>query len=1265
MSISFRPINNSDKKRMAPSENSIIKSSPMTRLEKAGTLPGNVVSNQIFGTANHSNDPDSINKEYEDKYTRVGYIELTKSVLNPFLAGRKAPVWRSILGMTENDIMPIINGDMLFDLQENHRVRLSEIGTKPFDSKRYIYGTDYLLKLLDEVDLEQRLNSILYATFIKPVLTKEEIGLYENGMISIGTIRQFEPSRLIEVFEGDIEGWFYGNFYLDMSDSDLSLDRREEIAESLGDNIVNADIVELKQFPIISVITSLMENEGKDILKSQILNYVFVLPYGYRPTIENRVDALTSQYNKLAAANLDLRDILQQYNPTTYAVMNKYKEVVQLVRNIFIGDDQVIAMHRLKDYKSLSDTITGKEGLMRGRMQGARVDNSGRAVITCDPEMPIDTIGVPRKMLYKIAEPAVIKGLRKYQSEESQQINFKNKNLTTFSTTSSKEKHGITYEEYVDKWFEEQDRYGIPGRQPTLFYLGMQAFKIKPVDGDAIVLSPLVVMPFNADFDGDQMHFNMPITPKAVKEVKERMSFTNNIRYPKNGEITVVTRHEIIYGLWVCSTKKTGSNPVNRSTADISAIGESLGLPVNHGLHRLVYDAVCKQRINVYDMVTINGRTITAGLAALEYAMYGGFTSDALEKAINKKGKITSSMITKLLTEAYPNNNTSFLNAINRIVKLGFSVARIWPPNISTIVPKEIEDFISNEVRSFNERVIAREELLNIGLEIESEYTTYFNNEWNKLRKTVTNYLLDNLDKDNGYISMFLSGGKGNESNIQQIFGIKGRVQKNDITSFNSIISGNYAGQLTGLEHFVTAYGSRRGIADKVLATAKPGYLSRKLEHAGCITSITYEDCGTTEGMEFSLEDIVPFIEQSQISKYGVKPDDNDATFYKRNETRTQLLAARDYLAKIIEGRYCVDTNGESVLIKNNNDAISFINKHWGYYDRETDEFNMPVDNGIVKMRSPVYCECPCCRKCYGRDIAAGKPLPDIGRPVGFIAAQAIGEPGTQMTMKNFQKGGVVSDANLTSSFELIEDYFELHDFSKKKRNKRGVYSYDVISPVTGYVKEQHLGNGSKLIMVTRTNDPDDRKNLIPGTRKIIVHSNTRLKKKVNRGDSFQEIQGNLNMKEVLKYRGYDKAASYLCLNLHNIFETQDVDFKHFETIVAGMTCGILISGIDSIETNNPIPYGKDSKFKAGALITRPEYYYGAINKTPVLPNWTIVGLKNLPKFKADFIESILMENMDSYIPRAILMNPNDSMTNPITLTAFGLPIGIGSDLKG
>lgn len=1285
MSVYLRPINHTDKRLMAPSEASVIRSSPIASLDSVRNEGYNVVSASIFDRINRSNVENASDREYEDRYTRVGYIELTKKVLNPFLAGRKAPVWRAILGLKENDMMNIINANVLFDLETEEEVKLASIGTSVFDIERYLFGADYLCYLLDKVDVKHKIESALFGTFVAPCLSSKELKMIDDGL-SWGEIVKIPDNKLHEIVEGKMDGWLYSNYAIDLSSSDFTEARQREIYDQIADKTLSVDITHLDQFPLISLLISMDKPDGKDKLKSQIMDYLFVLPYGYRPTIDKRVDPLTSQYNKLVNVNLELRDILDQPRPTCFTVLNKYREVVSYIRNIFIGDENIIKSQRLKDYKSISDMITGKEGLMRNRMQGARIDYSGRGVITCDPDMPIDTIGVPKKLLYKIAEPGIIKGLRDYQVDGTGTKPFKNKNLTSYSSLDPSRQEVITFEEYAEKWFKEKDRYGVPGRQPTLFYLGIQAFKVIPVEGDSIILSPLIVMPFNADFDGDQMHFNMPVTPKAVKEVKDRMAFHNNLRYPKNGEPTVVVRHEINYGLWIASIMREDERAKNWSSSDIASVGETFELKNNTGAFNTIYEAVCRQVMNVYDIVELpGGRKTTAGIAAIEYALYGPHTHGNLEESLDEhyaqkieaakaKGKelpynkrgLTSKIVTKLMKKFYGDNSKQFLNAINRTVRLGFKVAKIWPPNLSTVVDPSIRAYIKSKLETFNEDILQREYLLDIGIEIESEFTTYFNNKWDALKKDVVSYLEENLGLDNGYVAMWKSDSKGSDSNVQQIFGLKGRIQKNDTTAFNSIITSCYSEQMTSLEHFISSYGANKGIADKVLATAKPGYMSRKLEHTGAIGVITHPDCGTDEGMQFTVEDIVPFIEVSQTSRYGVNPPPNcsveeEMDFYNRPETQTQFLAAKEYLSKILVGRWCITENGGSQFISDTDAASNFIERFWGHINPDTHKFEK-TGNGVVKMRSPIYCKKPLCKKCYGRDITTGKDSPDIGKPVGFIAAQSIGEPGTQLTMKNFQRGGVVSEANLTSSFALIEDYFELHDFSTSKKNKHGVIFYDAISPVEGYVKTQHLGNGSKRILVTRTPNVEDRKNLIPGTLKIIVPESTHLKNYVRRGDSFQRIQGNLNMKEVLKHRGIDKAVSYITLMLHSIFATQDVAFQHFDTIVSSMTSAYLLADAKPSYDDKPIPYGEDSSFRVGSVLSRQEYYYGTDGTAPAL--WTLIGTKTLPKFRSDFFESLLMENMDSYVPRAILMNQSDSMSNPITRAAFGLNIGIGSDLE-
>ena len=1337
MSVKIRPITEADKKIITPNKNSAVTEAPFGRLEaRNSNIQGSVLSDHIFGYDPRRDSESNKDYAYEDRYTRVGYIDLPRRVLNQFLAGRKAPIWRRILGLKEDEIAKIINCDVLYDTVNNIEIPIDKIGNETFPMNerrqvefdesnlscpRYIYGADYLIYLLANTDIEHRIRKALVETYVFPVLGKkrvvEEIGedfIIENCIEEVNVDIQF----MNDFFNYEELRWIYGNYILNLDPIGFTEEQKEAYYARLYDVTYNNLGYDVEQFPYLSVLLKI-KRDGIGVLMSQIMSYVYLLPIGFRPSIDNRVDRLSIQYNNLISCVREFEDSLNSVTSTFNTITRHYKKMVAIIRHIFITEPTMLHTPKeRKEYKSLSDMLTGKEGLIRDRMEGARVDYSGRAVITCDPNMPIDTIGVPKKILKKIAEPLMMKTLRSDAEKNPWLAGFKNQNLSRFSTVGTVPTSTVTYDEYMEYWFKQADRYAVTGRQPTLYYLGIEGFKVVPVEGNAIVLSPLVVMPFNADFDGDQMHINMPTTWQSLTEIKQNMSFKNNIHYPKNGEITVVTRHEIVYGLWMALMKADSKPGRNISDNEINDLASKFTSISNIGLYNKIYELVCRQEINIYDTVASVGKK--AGIIAFDYAVTNAASyspkrimkrdangkevktyqtinggSDYIYQYNNSKSKPKlSSYITDLIISQTNNNVDAFLSAINRLVRLGFSVAKIWPPNISTIIDASITQHVQSMIKDFNMRTAEHEKLMNCGIELESEYTVYFSDEYDKLKKAVTNYLLEHLDQDSGYLTMMLSGGKGDKDNILQIFGMKGRIEKNDTSAFNCIVSGCYSDQLTGLEHFITAYGSRKGIADKVLATAEPGYMSRKLEHCGAPVVITNEDCGTREGLAIYVSDVVPFLDESQISLHGTNPSSASEydSFYKLDDVQAQLRAATHYIIPVLMGRYCVLPDGNEEFIDTVEKAEEIVAACWGsynsdgefvpaymWYDFMDEDTGKPIDKSNINnipemfhdipivMRSPIYCARPCCQKCYGIDLTKGslktnRRLPKIGRGVGFIAAQSIGEPGTQMTMKNFQKGGVVTESNLTSSFELIEDYLELHNFANKKKNKRNIISYDALSPVEGYVKVQHLGNGSKRILVTKTASSSDLKNLIPGTHKIIVHESTRLKDYVKVGDSFQLIQGNLDMHEVLRYRGYDKAVTYLTLMLYNIFQSQEVNCKHFEVIVSAMSYAYILTDTEANTSGSSISYGKGSKFPAGSLVSRQENAY-AINGSAI-GGYTLLGLKALPKYRSDFFEGMFMENMDSYVPRSILMNPNDSMSDPIIRAAFGLPINIGTDLE-
>lgn len=1343
MSIKMRPITQRDKDTMIFNRDVARVSMAATqRLDKAFNEANTVVSSSIFGKADHRNIPNDTDKVFEDEYTRVGYIDLCKPVLNPFLSGRTAPVWRCLLGMSERSITNIINGDLIWDRNANDGkgdlIRVQKVGNEVYRDDRFIFGAELLKFLIKDIDIDERIKDIIYNTCIAPYLSRDEKSYVEEQNLAYkaelrkardlgDSIGDYVPyyGRIFD--SGDIDNFtidpeihihLYDSWYLDISESEMSDETSEsnpysrqqyfawDLIDADDSTVLDSDESKMKQFNPLDVLITI-KRKGIKVLEDQILEFVFVLPYGYRPSVDYRVDPLTVQYNKLVLANTELGHNLNRNDCSVHTICGKYKDVVRYIRNIFVGDDSVTDK-KVKEYKSLSDNLSSKQGLIRDKMQGARFDYSGRAVIVSDPELPLDMIGVPIKMLMKIMEPRVIWELRKnVDTIDGKQQQWWWKNLSTISTSEFSEIGGRSYEQYVWDYFEnggKYDQYGLIGRNPTLFYLGMRGFRIKPIKGDAIALSPLVVMPFNADHDGDQMHFEAILNQNAYKELKNGIDFNTNMYYPKNGENTVVVRHEILYGLWVCYKKSMDGEGQTYNVSDIkSRFGTN-----NAGDREVIYNCVCSQNLNVYDRVNIDNRgPIPAGRIAIEYALQlnpnNPYSSDLSENIMSDDFKFDAKTLTKYADRfGMPN---VFHTIINRLVHLGFSVARIWPPNISVIIDKEVTKEVQELISKFNERMLEREEYVDLGIEIESEFSAYYSKEWKDLENVVTKKLISSLNDSNGYVSMMESGAKGDKSNIRQIFGLKGRVQKNDISTFNSIVTGSYANQLTGLDHFVTAYGSRKGIADKIIATAEPGYMSRKLGHACSTWTITKEDCGTTDGMRFELDTIVPFLDPSAVSKLGTTPPIGASpaevkAWQEHPDTATQWNAAINYLAKILLGHYVIwhdpnlikiDSNtGESYYDENGANAFTSIKvtsilqarniiaKQWSTF-------------GYVDMRSPIYCKCPCCQKCYGIDIAAGNSydstmdnsilnadaityndvvnnepnetynLPKIGRAIGFIAAQTIGEPGTQMTMKNFQKGGVVTEANLTSSFELIDDYLELHNFAHKRRNKKGVSTYDVISPVSGFVKVQYLGNGGKRVIVTATPDEDDRTNLINGNTKIVIQEDTVVKPYVHKGESFQRVTGDLDMREMLKYNGYDSTAAYLALKLYDIFSTQDIAFTHFEVVVAAMTLCRVLNNVQPRLTSGSIRNGSDSEFVAGSYMTLQEYNNIGIDSCNVCR--TLAGLKALPKYRSDLLESMIMENIDSFVPRSILLNPNDSMANPITRAMFGLGLGIGTDM--
>ena len=1252
MSLYFRPIIESDKTRMTKGAASKVDKAPFGILSGKSTSDAQTsVSNLIFGEESaHSSDKIYT---FEDEYTKVGYIELNEKIINPFLAGRNYTAWAILTDIKTSDVQKIVKYELVYDKELDELVPIDNVADLKYDKKRFLIGVDYLLYKLKNTDHMELIRDYLYENYVKEIESilgvrglRKCIKMLDMDMVQ--DIQDADPFDHIPVM------YLNDGFVLDLPMlADLSLPENsgeagrwidaiidpetglhtqsyyslfgyfydpvnEEYyygAPGLSEDWLNSNSADTpEQFNKIQLYRAAIEEGTAKVIEDQIMPFLFVLPIGYRPEMKKQHSKITLAYNKIVQCNSTLADVKRRNDNTLSSYTKACRDLQKSIEHLMVRN----SVEQDEDYKSLADELKGKNGFVRDRLEGARIDFSGRTVIILDPTLPIDTIGVPIKMLEKIAEPTLVRAFTKEAKSHKDWHIYGN--MTGFHNAKDSGKYGISYIDFLKYFFNTHDIYGIIGRQPTLFYLGMQGFKIKPTEGDAVSLSPLVVMPFNADFDGDQMHFSMPITEEGIADVRDKMLFKNNIWYPKNGQITVEVRHEIQYGLWECLTRTNDGTDSGCSTREE------------------VYNKICDGSISVGSSY----KGTTAGIAAFNYCVFGNSAASEfdLNKIMSKSKNTTSNMspiqaikakkLSKMLYDV-TGGTTGFLNAINKLVKLGFAISKFYPPSISVITRNEMKAYIQSEIDKFNRQMLDYKKYVDLGMEMESNYNLRFSDAYGQVVKKIEAYIMANLPESNGYWRMVVSEAKGDISNLLQIYGIKGRVQKSDFEAFNTTIDGSYAGQLTGLEHFVTAYGSRKGIADKVLSTAKPGYMSRKLEHAGSQLKVTTTDCSAgvsaedIPAVEFYPHDIIPFINEGNLSRRGIRPtrEDDETEFYSDASVKIQLKEAAKTLSKMLVGRYCIKDNDAKYFINNEDVAESLILKCWG-------DGSAPKP---VRMRSPITCSNPTCQICYGRDIAANTKAPKVGRKVGFIAAQAIGEPGTQMVMKNFQKGGVVGEANITSSFDLIEASFDLKDFSKEKY-ENGIVRYDPVSPVSGFVKKINVGANKSEVYITATSSPHDNVNLL--RRKIYVSNRADLKKYVRKGETIFFSLGNVNVRDVVRYAGFEDAVKYLLLNLYTTFKQTDVNMIHFECIIKNMICYKVL-----------IPF---DRYKTGDIISYIDINQEGGNGVP-----TLVGVKYLPKYRQDFLQSLAMESQTTYIPRAIINSRYDDLNDPIIKTALGL----------
>ena len=826
-----------------------------------------------------------------------------------------------------------------------------------------------------------------------------------------------------------------------------------------------------------------------------VLDVVPVIPPELRPMVQLdggrfATSDLNDLYRRVINRNNRLKRLLELGAPEI--IVNNEKRMLQeAVDSLFDNGrrGRPVTGPGNRPLKSLSDMLKGKQGRFRQNLLGKRVDYSGRSVIVVGPQLQMHQCGLPKQMALELFKPFVMKRL--VELSHAQNIKSAKRMVERFRPQVWDVLEEVIAEHPV-----------LLNRAPTLHRLGIQAFEPKLVEGKAIQLHPLVCSAFNADFDGDQMAVHLPLSPEAQAEARILMLSSNNILKPSDGRPVAVPSQDMIIGLYHLTTPRDGQK--NEGHA-FSSVSEALMAMDRHEIE--LYTKV-KIRLDGDQFVAPEDWEAPEGYqpgdsVLLDCTVGQVLFNQALPKdypwfsgVADKKG--LGSLINDL-AERYPMDVVA--RALDNLKNAGFywasrSGVTVAVSDIAT--PSEKPAIMER----YEKQAAAIEDDFEIGTIDDEERRQELIKVWTEATDVVAEAMRENLSSHGGLNTIYrmvTSGARGNWMQVRQIAGIRGLVSNPKGEIMPRPIKSSYREGLSVLEYFIATHGARKGLADTALRTANSGYLTRRLVDVSQDVIVREHDCGTRRGLMLPLVDA-------------------DGNLHPDVETS-------------IHGRtLAVDVKDESgnVLAAAGSDVSDeLIEKLFKAGVKE------------VRVRSVLTCESAIgvCALCYGRSMASNV-LVDIGEAVGIIAAQSIGEPGTQLTMRTFHTGGVASADDITQGLPRIQELFEA-------RTPKGVAP---ISEVSGRVTIEDTEKSYKIVVT-----PDD------GSEPQAYTVLRRAASKLQNGDHVQVgdqlATGSVDPKEVLRIRGPREAQKHLVSEVQGVYKSQGVEIhdKHVEVIVRQM----------------------------------------------------------------------------------------------------------------
>jgi DNA-directed RNA polymerase subunit beta' len=1108
---------------------------------------------------------------------RMGHIELATPVSHIWFLRSVPSRIGLILGMTTSDLEKVIYfaGYIVTKVNESEKEKFLKELDAEYKSKVKTAQDDKTKEALKGLVVTARAEiDTLYPGFVMDEATYHKYALKYGGLFEAGIgaevvyelLKKIDLPKLKEQLEKDLEN--AGSAEWD------KLTKRVSLVKQMIKANVRPEWMFLIRIPVI--------------------------PPGLRPMValdggRYATSDVNDLYRRVINRNNRLLKLKEINAPEV--ILRNEKRILQEAVDALIDNSirhsssagAAAAAAQKRALKSLSDSLKSKRGLFRQNLLGKRVDYSGRSVIVVGPELKLDECGLPKHMALELFRPFVISGLLK------RELAYNIRGANRLIDDGAKEVWEILEEVIAGK-------YVLLNRAPTLHRLGIQAFRPILIEGNAIQVHPLVCTAFNADFDGDQMAVHVPLSDEAQMEAKMIMASDKNILKPGNNDPTVAAKMlDIVLGcFWVTKIieKAKGEGKIFESP-DTAVLAHSFNdIDLRAKVKVLAPENVKYAKFKGQVFETTVGRILFNNVLPEDYA----FINEEISR--KRLGVIIDDMIAIHGAE----NITPILD---KVKTFGFGFATnsgtTWGID-DVVIPATKADIITNAKRQadivtqqFEEGLLTEEERIRKHIEI-----------WQKAKGEVEKAIPGSLSKTGSVFDMVMSGARGSMSQITQMAGMKGLISSVSGETIEFPILSCAKEGLTPIEYFITTHGSRKGLTDTALNTAKAGYLTRKLFVVAQDVVVSEEDCGTKDSI----------------------------IIHKQTASGLAIPLSKNIRGRIV-AEDVVKADG-TVLFKKGH----LISKQDAAVIEEA---------GItdVHVRSPLSCKTirGVCAKCYGLDLGKNT-LVALGEAVGTVAAQAIGEPGTQLTMRTFHAGGTAAlGGDITAGLPRVEEVFE----KRRPRNPA------VVATVDGVVTDvKDLGKEKMIKVLPELEDTKSKKKaaeleyVYPYRRTTLVKTGDRIKK----GQLLTD--GSADIDEVFEYGGEERAKEYVITEVGKIYELQGetVSRKHIELIVkqmfsrrriieagsTGFTEGMIIDDIQLSEEN------ANAK-KAGG--------------TPAKAEKLVMGITETSLSRKSFLSAASFQHTTRVLIANSVRGAEDDLTGLMENVIIGRLVPAGSGFEG